>query len=143
MTPILEFNNLWSEVLADETHFVQLYSNSSHFEVKSGISNGVEVILDLEIFDSADIGEVGDGLGIIIDNKDNYPLFNLNGISIEPGKLAMIRIQPKIYSRLLLIDLITRIENVWTLPTKKYPWNLLTPTVCQSVWLQQLTIRFV
>ena len=66
--------------------------------MKSGISNGVEVVLDLEIFDSADIGEIGDGLGIVIDNKDNYPLINLNGIYIEPGKLAMIRIQPKLYS---------------------------------------------
>ena len=60
LAPILEFNNLWSEVYADETSFVQLYSNSSHFELKSGISNGVEVVLDLEIFDSADIGEIGE-----------------------------------------------------------------------------------
>ena len=85
-------------MFADDKPYVQLYTSSNDSDLMSGISNGVEVILDLEIYDSADIGEVGDGLGFIIDNKDNYPLINLNGFSIEPGKLAMIKIQPTIYS---------------------------------------------
>ena len=88
LTLILELNNLWSKILADETPNVKIYSNSSHFELKSGISNEVEIRFELEIFDSANIGEVEDGLGFVIDNTVNYPLINLNGFCIEPDKIS-------------------------------------------------------
>ena len=48
----------------------------------SGISNGVEITLDLETYDFAPFGQVGDSLGVIIENNDDFPLVNLNGFSI-------------------------------------------------------------
>ena len=63
----------------------------------SGLSNGIEITLDLETYDSADLGEVGSGLGVIIENEDDFPLFNLNGFSVEPGRIAKIRISPTLY----------------------------------------------
>ena len=62
------------------------------------MANGVEIILDLETYDSADNDIVGDGIGLVIENLEEYPLIDLNGLYIEPGKAAKIQIHPKLYT---------------------------------------------
>ena len=64
----------------------------------SGVANGVEITLDLETYDSADNNIVGDGIGLVIENLEDYPLIDLNGLYIEPGKAANIQIHPKLYT---------------------------------------------
>ena len=95
--PMLAFGSIWSSFKQVQS-YVQLYSNGSEFQLMSGISNGVEITVDLETYDSADFDEVGDGLGAIIENKDDFPLVNLIGFSVKPGKMAMIKISPKLFS---------------------------------------------
>ena len=64
----------------------------------SGVANGVEIILDLETYDSADNDIAGDGIGLVIENLEDYPLIDLNGLYIEPGKAAKIQVRPKLYT---------------------------------------------
>ena len=98
MNPILAYSTSWTYGFTGDQPYIEIYADSEDSELMSGIGNGVEIILDLELFDSADLGRVGDGIGLLINNKDDYPLFNLNGFFLEPGKLAMIKIRPKIYN---------------------------------------------
>ena len=76
--------------------FPEIQPNASDFKALSGLFNGVEIIVDLEAFDGADAD--GNGLGVIIENKDDYPLFDLSGFYLEPGKTALIKVQPNLYS---------------------------------------------
>ena len=59
---------------------LEIFPNSS--VTKSGQSNGVEIILDLETFDNADQGVDYDALHVIIGNKEDFPVFEL-GFSVR------------------------------------------------------------
>ena len=63
----------------------------------SGPSNGIKLILDLETFDNADQGTDYDALQVIIGDKENFPLFDLDGISIRPGEMATVKVVPVIH----------------------------------------------
>ena len=98
-TPLFAFNYTWTEVFAEDTPYLQVFTlNSSETTLNSGLSNGVEAILDLEVFDAGDKEETSSGLGVLIDNKDDYPLMNLNGFFVEPGTLAEIKISPELFT---------------------------------------------
>ena len=60
---------------------LEILPNSSL--TRSGQSNGVEIILDLETFDNADQGVDYDALQVIIGNKEDFPVFELAGFSIR------------------------------------------------------------
>ena len=60
---------------------LEIFPNSS--VTKSGQSNGVEIILDLETFDNADQGVDYDALQVIIGNKEDFPVFELSGFSLR------------------------------------------------------------
>ena len=68
---------------------LEVYHSSS--VTRSGLSNGMELILDLETFDNADAGVDYDALQVIIQNKDNFPIFDIHGLSIKPGEMSRIR----------------------------------------------------
>ena len=99
--PLLAFGYHWN-VLVDQNQnlesSLQIFANSSGFKLLSGVANGVEIIVDLEIFDSADIEAMGDGLGLVVENQEDFPLIDLNGFTIEPGKAANIKIEPKLFT---------------------------------------------
>ena len=95
LNPVLLYNSSWTSGYADDKPYIEIYENSD--KLMSGLTNGLDITLDLELFDSADIGRFGGGIGLLINNKDDYPLIQLNGFFLEPGKLAMIKIKPEIY----------------------------------------------
>ena len=94
--PLLAYGGHWTDFKQES--LLEIFTNSSEFKLLSGISNGVEIMVDLETYDSADIVEVGDGLGILIENKEDYPLIELDGLFVEPGKTAMVKVYPNLYS---------------------------------------------
>jgi hypothetical protein len=94
--PLLAYGYQWTDFKQEA--LLKIFSNSSQFNLLSGIANGVEIIIDLETYDSADIEEDGEGLGILIENNEDFPLMELDGFFVEPGKTAMIKVHPNIYS---------------------------------------------
>ena len=64
---------------------------------KSGPSNGIKMIIDLETFDNADQGIDYDALQVIIGDQENFPLFDHDGISIRPGEMATLKVVPEIH----------------------------------------------
>ena len=68
---------------------LEVYKSS--WLTRSGQSNGMEVVVDLETFDNADASVDYDALQVIIENKDNFPIFDINGLSIKPGEMSKIR----------------------------------------------------
>ena len=68
---------------------LEVYHSSSL--TRSGQANGLELTVDLETFDNADAGVDYDALQIIIQNKDNFPIFDINGLSLKPGEMSKIR----------------------------------------------------
>ena len=94
--PLLAFGHLWT--LNEQAMPLQLLEVFSKFMLLSGITNGVEVTMDLETYDSADLEAVGDGLGFVIENQEDFPLIEEHGHFVEPGRFARIQIHPKLYS---------------------------------------------
>ena len=94
--PIMAFWKALNLNVYKQELFPEIQPNKSDFKAMSGLRNGIEIVVDLEAFDAAD--EDGNGLGVIIENKDDYPLFDLKGFYLEPGKTALIKVQPTLYS---------------------------------------------
>ena len=78
-------------------YMLAISSNSSEFKVLSGVANGIEITVDLETYDNADTEAVGDGLTFVIENQKDFPLIDLHGFDIEPGKVTNIQVHPKLY----------------------------------------------
>ena len=68
---------------------LEVYHSSSL--TRSGQANGLELTIDLETFDNADAEVDYDALQVIIQNKDNFPIFDIHGLSIKPGEMSKIR----------------------------------------------------
>ena len=61
------------------------------------MSNGVEVVVDLETFDNGDLEITGDGADILVTNPGEYSLAQLKGFSVSPGTAVEVHIRPEIY----------------------------------------------
>ena len=85
-----EFNGIDSPSLI-------VLTNASWFNISSGKGNGVEITVDLETFNNADISQEGDGLSVILEDNDNLANFDLRGFTVQPGELATIQIFPSLY----------------------------------------------
>ena len=95
--PVTKFGDSWN-VYENGLDPPVLYIENDIFNVTSGTSNGIEVTVDLEIFDNADPHEEGDGVGVIIENSENIPNFELNGFEVKPGEKALVKIFPSLYN---------------------------------------------
>ena len=99
--PLLAFSHHW-DVSTDENSvfdsLLAISSYSSEFKVLSGVANGIEVTVDLETYDNADTEAVGDGLTFVIENQEDFPLPELNGFDLEPGKAVNILVHPNLYT---------------------------------------------
>ena len=88
--PLIERQTQWNYKL-DIYYLPSLEVYHSSWLTRSGQSNGLELMLDLETFDSADAGVDYDALQVIIQNKDSFPIFDIHGLSIKPGEMSKIR----------------------------------------------------
>jgi len=94
--PILMYGTDWA--VGNTTNVLEIHSKSKEFQILSGLSNGVEVILDLETFDSADLHMDGNGLGILINNQEDIPLVDIHGFYMGPGHFYDIKIHPILFN---------------------------------------------
>ena len=88
--PLIERQTQWDYKL-DINYFPCLDVYHSSSLTTSGQANGMELVVDLETFDNADAGVDYDALQLIIQNKDNFPIFDINGLSMNPGEMSKIR----------------------------------------------------
>ena len=57
--------------------------------ISSGVENGVELLLDLETFDNGEFGVDEDALKILVADKHDHPLLDLNGFIVKPDDLVI------------------------------------------------------
>ena len=72
--------------------------DSVRFPIRSGIGNGVEVLLDLETFDNGDMLVLGDGVDILLTEPFDYALTDLMGFSAGPGSAVDVQIKPELFT---------------------------------------------
>ena len=77
---------------------LRISPNQADFPIRSGVGNGVQILLDLETFDNAHLGMSEDALKILVADNNEYSLLDLNGFTIQPGLAATIKIHPVLYS---------------------------------------------
>jgi hypothetical protein len=80
------------------SYCAEVKPDATMFPVRSGVGNGVEILVDLETFDNADLEVIGNGMDILVATASDYPLEKLNGRSIGPGSAVDIRIHPVLYN---------------------------------------------
>ena len=68
------------------------------FPIRSGVGNGVEILLDLETYDNGDLMVFGDGVDILITDPFDYALPELLGFSAGPGSALDVQIKPELYT---------------------------------------------
>ena len=70
---------------------------SGGFSSRSGVSNGIETIIDLETYDNGDKLVTEDGADIQVTDPGDYPLAQLKGFSVSPGYAVQVHIRPSLY----------------------------------------------
>ena len=70
---------------------------SGGFSSQSGVSNGIETIIDLETYDNGDKLVTEDGADIQVTDPGDYPLAQLKGFSVSPGYAVQVHIRPSLY----------------------------------------------
>ena len=93
-----EDSGLSVEVSTATSYCVKVLPDPNKFPIRSGVGNGVEILLDLETFDNGDQEVLGDGVSVLVADDEDYTLADLHGFSIGPGSAAEIQIQPVIIS---------------------------------------------
>ena len=68
------------------------------FSSRSGVGNGIEMIVDLETFDNGDMNVVGDGADIQVTDPSDNSLVQLRGFSVSPGTSVNVKIRPSLFS---------------------------------------------
>ena len=86
------------EVSTATSYCVKVLPDPVKFPIRSGVGNGVEILLDLETFDNGDQEVLGDGVSVLVADDEDYTLADLHGFSIGPGSAAEIQIQPVVIS---------------------------------------------
>ena len=96
------FNTLQSglsqEISTGTTYCAKVIPDEVKFPINSGLGNGVEILVDLETFNSGDLDLIGDGLDILIADKADYSLASLRGFSVGPGSAVEIVARPLLYT---------------------------------------------
>ena len=96
------FNHLQSglslEISTVRTFCAKVLPDKDQFPINSGLGNGVEVLVDLETFNSGDLERTGDGLDILVTDATEYSLASLLGFSVGPGSAVEIVARPLLYT---------------------------------------------
>ena len=86
------------ELSSGSNYCPSIIPDSGQFPIRSGVGNGVEILLDLETFDNGDMMVHGDGVDILLTDKSDYALTDLLGFSAGPGSAVDIQIKPELYA---------------------------------------------
>jgi hypothetical protein len=85
------------EVSTATTYCIKVLPDAAMFPIRSGVGNGVEILLDLETFDNGDLLVTGDGLDVMITEAEDYSLTELRGFSVGPGSSVDVQVRPFLY----------------------------------------------
>ena len=91
-------SSVFVELTSGSNYCPSITPDSIDFPIKSGVSNGVEVLLDLETYDNGDLMVFGDGVDILITDPFDYALPELLGFSAAPGSALDVQIKPELYT---------------------------------------------
>ena len=86
------------ELTSGSNYCPSITPDSVRFPIRSGVGNGVEILLDLETFDNGDLMVVGDGVDILLTEPSDYALPELLGFSAGPGSAVDIQIKPELFT---------------------------------------------
>ena len=86
------------ELTSGSNYCPSIKPDSVRFPIRSGVGNGVEILLDLETYDNGDMMVLGDGADILLIDPSDYALTDLLGFSAGPGSAVDIQIKPELYT---------------------------------------------
>ena len=86
------------ELTSGSNYCPSITPDSVQFPIRSGIGNGVEILLDLETFDNGDMMVLGDGVDILLTEPSDYALTDLLGFSAGPGSAIDVQIRPELFT---------------------------------------------
>ena len=86
------------ELTSGSSYCPSITPDSHRFPIRSGVGNGVEILLDLETFDNGDMLVLGDGVDILLTEPSDYALPELLGFSAGPGSAVDIQIKPELFT---------------------------------------------
>ena len=86
------------ELTSGSNYCPSISPDSVQFPIRSGVRNGVEILLDLETFDNGDMLVLGDGVDILLTEPSDYPLPDLLGFSAGPGSAVDVQIRPELFT---------------------------------------------
>ena len=86
------------EKSAATTFCIGVNASSQGLPSRSGVGNGIEMIVDLETFDNGDVSADGDGADIEVMDPGDNPLAQLRGFSVSPGTSVDVKIRPNLFS---------------------------------------------
>ena len=86
------------ELTSGSSYCPSITPDSLRFPIRSGVGNGVEILLDLETFDNGDMLVLGDGVDILLTEPSDYALPELLGFSAGPGSAVDIQIKPELFT---------------------------------------------
>ena len=73
---------------------VKILPNATKYPIRSGVANGIEILVDLETFDNGDLVVHGDGVDVLVAAPEDYSLTELHGFPIGPGSAVDVKINP-------------------------------------------------
>ena len=95
------YNNTNSSITLEyegaSTTCLKIAPNPDQFPIRSGVANGVSILMDLETFDNAHWDMTVDALNIQVADPNDYALLNLNGFTVKPGTAKTVKINPILY----------------------------------------------
>ena len=86
------------ESSAGTTFCIAVDISNEGFSSRSGVGNGIEMIVDLETFDNGDMNVVGDGADIQVTDPRDNSLVQLRGFCVSPGTSVNVKIRPNLFS---------------------------------------------
>ena len=96
--PFQEGSPVSVELTSGSNYCPSITPDSLRFPIRSGVGNGVEILLDLETFDNGDMMVLGNGVDILLTEPSDYALPELHGFSAGPGSAVDIQIKPELFT---------------------------------------------
>ena len=81
------------EVSTATSFCAKILPDPTKYPIQSGVANGIEIVIDLETFDS-DLFAHGDGVEVLVTAPEDYSLTELHGFPIGPGSAVDVKINP-------------------------------------------------
>ena len=82
------------EVSTATSFCVKILPDATKYPIRSGVANGVDILIDLETFDNGDPVVHGDGVDVLVTAPEDYSLTELHGFPIGPGSAVDVKINP-------------------------------------------------